>query len=83
MTTMQTPFIPPSKGGSIVASSPLHPPLHPPSHVYPHTPKGCALALGGDARPSGSAPQSLAAVSLCGSTEATRFVVMEVLHGTK
>ena len=55
MTAMQTPFIPPSKVGSEVASSPLHPPLHPPSAIYPHTPRGCAPALRGGARPAGGA----------------------------
>lgn len=51
MTTMQTPFIPPSKVGTQVASSPPASPLHPPSAIYPHTPMGFAHALRGDARP--------------------------------
>ena len=49
MIDLHPPFIPPSKVGSEVPSSPVHPPLHPPSHVYPHTPRGYACALGGDA----------------------------------
>lgn len=51
MTDYNTPFIPPSIVGSVVASSPLQNPLHPPSQTHPHTPKGCAHALRGDARP--------------------------------
>jgi len=51
MTDCNTPFIPPSIVGSVVASSPLQYPLHPPSQTHPHTPKGYAHALRGDARP--------------------------------
>lgn len=47
MRTCNTPFIPPTKVGSVVVSSPLQYPLHPPSQTHPHTPKGCAHALRG------------------------------------
>lgn len=51
MKGCKTPFIPPSKVGTVVPSSPLQNPLHPPSQTHPHTPKGCAPALRGNARP--------------------------------
>ena len=51
MTDCNTPFIPPTKVGSVSASPPLQYPLHTPSQTHPHTPKGFAHALRGDARP--------------------------------
>jgi hypothetical protein len=52
MTSLTYAFIPPSIMGTQVASSPLPYPLHPPSQTHPHTPKGCAHALRGNARPN-------------------------------
>lgn len=51
MTDCNTPTIPPYDSHTKVASSPLQYPLHPPSQTHPHTPKGCAPALRGGARP--------------------------------
>ncbi len=49
MTAYESLFIPHTKRGSVVASSPLQSPLHPPSQTHPHTPYGFAPAMSGGA----------------------------------
>ena len=49
MTAYESPFIPHTKMGSVVPSSPLQSPLHPPSQTHPHTPYGFAPAMTGGA----------------------------------